>query len=146
MADRTVLTNRDLLQYWKGKHARWPHLSLLARLYAGMDSTSCQAERNFAILNCTLDNLRTGLAVDKVEQLMLLRLNKQLIPEIASLRDAEGEIFSRTQSRKKAVTDRVHAREAATAAKPGGHHGLVVVLETLRHELIHRKVQDRLLS
>ena len=115
MADRTVLTNRDLLQYWKGKHARWPHLSLLARLYAGVDSTSCQAERNFSILNCTLDNLRTGLAVDKVEQLMLLRLNKQLIPEIASLRDAEGEIFSRTQSRKKAVTDRVHAREAATA-------------------------------
>ena len=67
MADRTVLTNRDLLQYWKGKHARWPHLSLIARLYAGVDSTSCQAERNFSILNCTLDNLRTGLAVDKVE-------------------------------------------------------------------------------
>ena len=40
MADRTVLTNRDLLQYWKGKHARWSHLSLLARLYVGVDSIS----------------------------------------------------------------------------------------------------------
>ena len=54
---------------------------------------------------------------------MLLRLNKQLIPEIASLRDAEGEIFSRTQSRKKAVTDRVHPREAATAATAPGAVG-----------------------
>ena len=53
---------------------------------------------------------------------MLLRLNKQLIPEIASLRDAERETFSRTQSRKKAVTDRVHAREAATAATAPGAH------------------------
>ena len=66
MADRTVLTNRDLLQYLKGKNARWSHLSLLARLYVGVDSISCQAERNFSILNYTLDNLRTGLAVDKV--------------------------------------------------------------------------------
>ena len=48
MADRTVLTNRDLLEYWKGKDIRWRHLSLLAGLYAGMDSTSCQAERNFS--------------------------------------------------------------------------------------------------
>ena len=56
------------------------------------------------------------MAVDKVEQLMLLRLNKQLIPEIASLREAEVEINARTQSLKKAVTDKVNAREAAAAA------------------------------
>ena len=37
MADRTVLTNRDLLEYWKGKNARWPHLSLIARLYASRE-------------------------------------------------------------------------------------------------------------
>ena len=85
MADRTELTNRDLLEYWKGKVVRWPQLSLLARRYGGVDSTSCQAERNFSVLNRTAENLRSGIAVDKVEQLMLPRLNKQQIPEIALL-------------------------------------------------------------
>ena len=36
-----------------------------------------------------------------------LRLNKQLIPEISSLRDVEGEIYARTQARKKAVTNQI---------------------------------------
>ena len=30
--------------------AHWPHIGLLARLYAGIDTTSCQAERNFSAL------------------------------------------------------------------------------------------------
>ena len=52
----------DLLQYWATRSvdginpsgkvlvpARWPHIGLLARLYAGVDTTtSCQAERNFS--------------------------------------------------------------------------------------------------
>ena len=63
------------------------------------------------------------MAIDKFEQLMLLRLNKQLIPEIASLREAEVEINARTQSRKKAVTDKVNAREAAAAATAPGAVG-----------------------
>ena len=69
---------------------------MLARLYAGVDSrTNYKAERNFSILNRTVDNLRSGMAVDKVEQLMLLRPNKQLIPKITSLRKAEAEINTR---------------------------------------------------
>jgi len=60
------------------------------------------------------------MAVDKAELLMLLRLNKQLIPEIASFRDAEAEINIRTQAREKAVTDEVNAREAAVAATAPG--------------------------
>ena len=54
---------------------------------------------------------------------MLLRLNKKLIPEIASLREAEVEINAHTQSRKKAVTDNVNAREAATGATAPGAVG-----------------------
>ena len=59
----------------------------------------------------------------KVEQLMLLTLNSQLIPEISSLRDTEPEIHARTQEYKKVVTDRVdkvNAREAASAASTPG--------------------------
>ena len=53
----------DFLQYWEARGtdgvdpsgkivvpARWPHIGLLARLYAGIDTTSCQAERNFSAL------------------------------------------------------------------------------------------------
>ena len=49
----------DFLQYWEARGtdgvdpsgkvvvpARWPHMGLLARLYAGIDTTSCQAEKN----------------------------------------------------------------------------------------------------
>ena len=39
--------------------------------------------------SASLDNLRSGIATDTFEQLMLLRLNKQLIPEITSLCGAE---------------------------------------------------------
>ena len=79
-----------------------------------MDSTSCQAERNFPVPNRTVDNTRFGMAVDKVEQLVVLRLNKQLIPKITSLREAEAEINTRTLARKKAVKG--YVREAAAAA------------------------------
>ena len=51
---------------------------------------------------------------------MLLRLDKQLIPDIAPFRVAEVEINARTQSRKKPVTEKVNAREAAaTSTAPG---------------------------
>ena len=46
--------------------------------------------------------------------MMLLRLNKQLVPELTSLREAEVEINARTQSRKKAVTYKVNARGKVT--------------------------------
>ena len=46
-----------------------------------MDSISCDS-----IINHTMDNLRSDSAVDKAEQLMVLRLNTQPIPEIASLK------------------------------------------------------------
>ncbi|CAN0159841.1 unnamed protein product, partial [Pylaiella littoralis] len=59
----------DLLKYWNERGvdgvdqagnvvapARWPHLSLLARLYAGVDTTSCQAERNFSALKQVLSD------------------------------------------------------------------------------------------
>ena len=54
--------------------ARWPHLSLLARVYAGVDTTSCQAERNFSALKQVLSDMRAGTLPRKIEQMLLLRL------------------------------------------------------------------------
>ena len=99
----------DLLNAWKsyatdgvdaktGKvvtPARLPHIGLLARLHFGIDATSCQAERNFSALSALLGDLQSNLGRRKVEMMMLLKLNQQLIPgladvlqQVADLKDA----------------------------------------------------------
>ncbi|CAM9575217.1 unnamed protein product [Ectocarpus sp. 4 AP-2014] len=83
----------DLLDYWatrgvdgldkSGKvvvPARRPHVGLLARLYAGIDTTSCQAERNFSALKLVLSDMRAGILPHNIEMMLLLRLNRHLIP------------------------------------------------------------------
>jgi hypothetical protein len=65
--------------------AAMPHLALIARLYHGIESTSCQAERNFSALSLLIGNLRTTMAPYKVERFMFIRLNQHLIPEIQKL-------------------------------------------------------------
>lgn len=90
-----VSDSRGLLSYWKAKAApvldsatggivvpaKWPHVSLLARLCAGVDNTSCQAERNFLNLALTVSTLRHSHSEELIEKMMYLRLNKHLIPE-----------------------------------------------------------------
>lgn len=95
-------------------------MSLLARLYTGVDSTSCQVERNLSVFNRTVDDPFLGMAVERVEHLLLLRLNTHTIPDIASLREVEAEINTHTQGRRKAVSNKVNTREAAaTGTAPG---------------------------
>ncbi|CAM9970799.1 unnamed protein product, partial [Ascophyllum nodosum] len=86
----------DFLQYWEawgtdgvdpsGKvvvPTRWPHIGLLARLYTGIDTTSCQAERNFSALKKVLSDMRASTLARKTEEMLLLRLNSHLIPGFA---------------------------------------------------------------
>lgn len=60
-----------------------------------------------------MDNLRSGITADKVEQLMVLRLNKQLTLELTSPRDAKAETNTHILARTKEVTD--NTWEAADA-------------------------------
>lgn len=104
----------SLLEFWKVKSAGMPFLALIARLFNGVESTSCQAERNFSALAFLLGHLRSTTAPAKVERLMFLRLNRLFIPEIKALHDAV--------TAKKAAADRCKERvaevEAATAGTP----------------------------
>jgi len=54
--------------------ARWPHLSSLAHVYAGMNTTSCQAERNFSAVKQVLSDMRAGTLPRRIEQMLLLGL------------------------------------------------------------------------
>ena len=64
--------------------------------HLGIDATSCQAERNFSALSALLGDLQSNLGRrSKVEMMMLLKLNQQLIPgladvlqQVADLKDA----------------------------------------------------------
>ena len=83
----------DFLQYWEARGtdgvdpsgkvvvpARWPLIGLLARLYEDVVTTSCQAERNFSALKQALSDMRAGILAHKTEKMLLLRLNRHVIP------------------------------------------------------------------
>ena len=58
-----------------------PHLALLARLYHGLEATSCQAERNFSSLPVLIGTFRASMSPFKMEQMMFLKLNQGCLPE-----------------------------------------------------------------
>ena len=84
-----------------------PYDEVWARLYAGVDATSCQAERNFSALKLTASDLRANRSPAKVERTLFLRLNRHLIPGLGQILrglDAFGD-------------ERKSNTEAAVAAK-----------------------------
>ena len=78
------------------EEAAMSHLALLARLYHGVEATSCQAARNFSALALLIGNMRSSMGAFKVEQMMFLRLNQKCIPEIA----AYNKVIDRQQARR----------------------------------------------
>ena len=59
------------------EEAAMPHLALLARLYHGVEATSCQAARNVSALALLIGNMRSSMGAFMVEQMMFLRLNQK---------------------------------------------------------------------
>ena len=78
------------------EEAAMPHLALLARLYHGVEATSCQAERNFSTLALLIGNMLSSMGAFKVEQMMFLKLNQRCIPDIA----AYNRVIDRQQARR----------------------------------------------
>ena len=66
--------------------AEMPYLTLfIARLYHGIEATSCQAERNFSALVHLIGDLRSRILASKVERMMFIRLKRHLIDEVREL-------------------------------------------------------------
>ncbi|CAN0214735.1 unnamed protein product, partial [Ectocarpus fasciculatus] len=59
--------------------AEMPYLAFIARLFLGIEATSCQAERNFSALSHLIGHLRCNMLSRKVERIMLIRLNRHLV-------------------------------------------------------------------
>ena len=62
-----------------------PYLAFVARLYHGIEATSCQAERFFSALVHLIGDLRSNMLASKVERMMFIRLNRHLIDEVREL-------------------------------------------------------------
>ncbi|CAB1103007.1 unnamed protein product [Ectocarpus sp. CCAP 1310/34] len=65
--------------------AEMPYLAFIARLYLGIEATSCQAERNFSALAHLIGQLRCNMLPSKVERMMFIRLNRHLVAEVREL-------------------------------------------------------------
>ena len=100
MAEAALTNNSefDLREYWRARAvdgldasgkvvapARWPHVGLVAPMFAGIDTTSCQAERNFSSLKLVVSDLRASLGAEKIEKILFLRLNSHLIPGLGKV-------------------------------------------------------------
>ena len=66
--------------------AEMPYLAFIARLYHGIEATSCQAERKFSALAHLIGGLRSSIMLAyKVERMMSIRLNTHLFDEVCEL-------------------------------------------------------------
>ena len=65
--------------------AEMPYLSFIARLFHGVEATSCQAERNFSALAHLIGDLRSSMLAGKVEQMMFIWLNRHFVNEVREL-------------------------------------------------------------
>ena len=100
MAEAALTNNSefDLLEYWRARAvdgldasgkvvapAGWPHVALVARVFAGIDTTGCQAERIFSSLELVVSDLRASLGAEKIEKILFLSSTGTLFLDWARL-------------------------------------------------------------
>ena len=90
-----------------------PHLALLARLYHGVEATSCQAERNFSSLSFLIGTLWVSMSPFKVEQMMFLKLNQGCLPEVQKYNAVIAVIAAQQERRSQYLQDVKSAQETA---------------------------------
>ena len=81
-----------------------PYLAFVARLYHGVEATSCQAERNFSALANLIGDLRSNMLASKVERMMFIRLNKHMVDEVRDLDATKAKARARVAKSAKQST------------------------------------------
>jgi len=108
-ADQIDVDDFNLLGFWNRRGtdsacpntgkvtspAEMPYLAFLARLYHGVEATSCQAERNFSALAHLIGQLRSNMLASKVERMMFVRLNRHMVDEVRELDAAKEQARAR---------------------------------------------------
>ena len=71
------------------------YLAFIARLYYGIEATSCQAKRNISALAHLMGDLRSRMLASKVERMMFIPLNRHLIDEVRDMDVAVAQARAR---------------------------------------------------
>ena len=75
--------------------AELPYLAFIARLYHGIEATSCQAELIFSAPAYLFGYLHSRMLTNKVERMMFIRLNRNLVDEVSDLDAAVAQARAR---------------------------------------------------
>jgi hypothetical protein len=62
----------DVLAFWKVKASSWPGLAAVAPFVLGIPATETSSERVFSLAGRTIEDRRTQLNVDTIDDLILL--------------------------------------------------------------------------
>ncbi len=62
----------DVLTYWKVKANSWPGLAAVARVILAVPATETSSERVFSLAGRTIEDRRTQLNVDTIDDLIFL--------------------------------------------------------------------------
>lgn len=62
----------DILVYWRQKVAVWPRLATIARHFLAIPATETSSERVFSLAGRTMEDRRSQLSVDAVDDLLFI--------------------------------------------------------------------------
>nr|XP_029721843.1 uncharacterized protein LOC115263054 [Aedes albopictus] len=72
----------DVFEYWKNRQKTHPELSKLALVFQSVPSNQINVERCFSGMALTLTERRTNITDEALENILLIKLNSDLIDEI----------------------------------------------------------------
>nr|CAI5822390.1 unnamed protein product [Callosobruchus analis] len=79
MSVPSIHVDEDPLLWWKLNETRFPYLALLARKYLAAQGTGVPPERVFSRGGLIVEDSRTSLTSEHVEQLIMISMNKKHI-------------------------------------------------------------------
>ena len=65
-------TGDSLLEFWKSKTSQWPRLVKVAQMVLAISATETSSERVFSITGRTMEDRRSQLNVETVDDLMFV--------------------------------------------------------------------------
>lgn len=91
-------SEQSILSYWEMAKEEHPQLYKLATVVFAIPPTEIQIERDFFKLNYVLNDRRCSLTQERIEDLMLLNLNQELLYAVKEdeLREIEHELAKKT--------------------------------------------------
>lgn len=77
-------TSKNVIEYWEEQKLNYPEIYLLSTIINAIPPTQASTERCFSSLNFIYDEKRSSLSLILLEQILIIRLNRELVLQIFS--------------------------------------------------------------